>query len=119
VTLVLIKMENGTVCEGVAGVPWPKQWKTAADPARGSFIFSLRASPVRFDLVKPGEALFSGGAFFRFGGLGGDLLVWGDGCGCGSIGQTTYAGPRQDGQLVGGTPGAWKQPYERWELWRL
>jgi hypothetical protein len=51
-TLVLIKMKNGTVCGGVAGVPWPK-WGNAADPTKGSFIFSLGATPVRFDLVKP------------------------------------------------------------------
>jgi hypothetical protein len=52
-TLVLIKMKNGTECGGVAGVPWPKDVGCAAEPAKGSFIFSLGATPARFDLVKP------------------------------------------------------------------
>jgi hypothetical protein len=40
-TLLLIKMKNGTVCGGVAGVPWPKKDKAASDPVMDSFIFSL------------------------------------------------------------------------------
>jgi hypothetical protein len=53
-TLMLIKMKNGAECGGVAGVPWPKEgvWY-GADPAKGSFIFSLGATPARFDLVNP------------------------------------------------------------------
>jgi hypothetical protein len=117
-TLVLIKMKNGTLCGGVAGVPWPKRGK-AADPAKGSFIFSLGATPARFDLVNPARALRCGEMVFVFGDGGDDLYIWNDGDGCGSNGEGAYAGPRQRGQLIGGTAEAFKQAYERWELWRL
>jgi hypothetical protein len=118
-TLVLIKMKNETVCGGVAGVPWPAEWKYAADPAKGSFIFSLGATPARFDLVNPEMALCCCGAFFGFGRYGGELCIWGSGGGCGSVGQGDYAGQREMGQLVGGTAELRLWPYERWELWRL
>jgi hypothetical protein len=55
-TLVLIKMKNGTECGGVAGVPWPKKAGKAADPVKDSVIFSLGATPARFDLVEPEKA---------------------------------------------------------------
>jgi hypothetical protein len=116
-TLVLIKLKNGTECGGVAGVPWPKSGR-AADPAKGSFIFSLGATPARFDLVKPDEALYSGQGGFEFG-VYSDLFVTNDGGCCGSFGEGNYAGPREKGQLVGGTGDDYRQPYERWELWRL
>jgi hypothetical protein len=116
-TLVLIKMKNGTVCGGVAGVPWPKQDVSASDPAKGSFIFSLGAAPVRFDLVNPAKALFCAEDSFGFGYN--DLYVSNEGDGCGSCGQGDYAGPREKGQLVGGTAEEWGEDYERWELWRL
>jgi hypothetical protein len=118
-TLVLIKMRNGTECGGVAGVPWPKKGKVAADPAKDSFIFSLGATPARFNLVKPEHALFCHALMFEFGYGSNDLFVWNDGAGCGSRDQGAYAGPRQRGLLVGATTEACKQPYERWELWRL
>jgi hypothetical protein len=120
-TLLLTKMKNGTECGGVAGVPWPKQDDEAGgDPAKGSFIFSLGETPARFDLITPEQALFNGVAYFGFGpNNGGDLTVWSEGNGCGSWGQRAYAGPREMGQLVGGTTAAYYQPYEVWELWRL
>jgi hypothetical protein len=119
-TLVLIRMKNGTECGGVAGVSWPKKCRMVADPAKGSFIFSLGATPARFDLVKPGAALFCNNQHFGFGpGEGGDLTVWSDGTGCGSRGQLAYAGRREVGQLIGATAEACYQWYERWELWRL
>jgi hypothetical protein len=116
-TLVLVKMKNGTVCGGVAGVPWPKSvW--AADPAKDSFIFTLGATPARFDLVDPGKALYRCDDFFGFGDGGNDMYLWG-GDGCASFGQVSYAGPREKGQFIGGTAETWCQPYERWELWHL
>jgi hypothetical protein len=118
-TLVLFKMKNGTKCGGVAGVPWPEIYEVVADPASDSFLFSLGATPARFDLVKPWQALYSGSGGFRFGGFSSDLHVWGDGRGCGSRGQGAYAGPREPGELIGGTAEDYEQPYERWELWRL
>jgi hypothetical protein len=118
-TLVLIKMKNGTECGGVAGVPWPGCDETAADPAKGSFIFSLGATPARLDVVDPEEALYCDAWSFGFGNDGGDLFVWGDGAGCGPREQGDYAGPREKGQLIGGTAEDFVQPYERWELWRL
>jgi hypothetical protein len=116
-TLVLIKMKNGTECGGVAGVPWPKEgvWY-AADPAKASFIFSLGAIPARFDLVKPERALYCGSWGFEFGHPSGDLFVLTNGKGCGSLCQGDYAGPREPGQLIGGTAEGYYQPYERWEL---
>jgi hypothetical protein len=48
-----------------------------------------------------------------------DLYVWSDGDLCGSHGQVVYTGPREVGQLVGGTAEDFRLPYERWELWRL
>jgi hypothetical protein len=117
-TLVLIKMKNGTECGGLAGVPWPNNgW--AADPTRDSFIFSLGATPARFDLVIPKWALFGMGFGFQFGSRSGELFVSSDGHGCSSARQGAYAGPREPGQLIGGTAGDYQQPYERWELWRL
>jgi hypothetical protein len=117
-TLVLIKMKNGTECGGVAGVPWPKRGSVAADPGKSSFIFSLGATPARFDLVKPETALWCSSRRFEFG-YGDDLFVRNDGDGCGSSGQRDYAGPRKKGELVGAPADASRQPYERWELWRL
>jgi hypothetical protein len=120
-TLMLIKMENGTECGGVAGVPWPKRGG-AVDWAEGSFIFSLGAAPARFDLVRPGDALYCCPGYFQFGLCSAELFVFCDGRGCGSNnadGEGTYAGPREKGQLVGATAGNYTQPYERWELWRL
>jgi hypothetical protein len=117
-TLVLIKMRNGTLCGGVAGVPWPKSGMAAADPAKGSFIFSLGTPPIRFDVVKAERALACGGGFgFGYGTC--DLCVWSNGHGCCSAGQGDYAGPRETGRLVGGTARDCYEPYERWELWRL
>jgi hypothetical protein len=118
-TLVLMKMKNGTECGGVAGVPWPKKGETGADPAKRSFIFSLGAAPARFDLVKPTEALNCDALSFEFGYGSCDLVVWSKGKGCGSFGDGTYAGPRGEGQLIGGTAEHYRHPYERWELWRL
>jgi hypothetical protein len=118
-TLVLIKMKNGTECGGVAGVPWPEKKMVAADPAKGSFIFSLGATPTRFDLVKPEHALYRDGLMVEFGYGSNDLFILNDGSGCCSREQGAYAGPRGKGQLVGGTADFWIQKYERWELWRL
>jgi hypothetical protein len=118
-TLVLIKMRNGTECGGVAGVPWPWPGANAADPAKDSFIFSLGATPARFDLVNPGNALSCVRNHFGFGGDGYDLCILSDGKGCGSLGWVNYSGPRERGQLVGGTALSSMQPYERWELWGL
>jgi hypothetical protein len=87
-TLVLIKMTSGTECGGVAGVPWPKNWyERAADLSKGSFIFSLGATPTRFELVYPEWTLFMGVQRFEFGHRGCDLYVYCDGDGCGSHGQ--------------------------------
>jgi hypothetical protein len=120
-TLMLIKMKNGTVCGGVAGVPWPKKWETAVDPAKGSFIFSLVATPARFDLVNPEKALVCTNLRFGFGDDGYDLCIVANDDVCGSLGQVSYAGPRQTGQLIARTADDYRyfQPYERWELWRL
>jgi hypothetical protein len=71
-TLVLIKMKNGTECGGVAGVPWPK-YEIAADPAKASFIFTLGATPARFDFLQPEWALYCSGSGFGFGLGGGEL----------------------------------------------
>jgi hypothetical protein len=49
-------MKDGTRCV-VVGVPWPKPYSVVADPVKGSFIFSLGATPARFDPVRPGHAL--------------------------------------------------------------
>jgi hypothetical protein len=118
-TLLLIKMKNGTECGGVAGVPWPRNCEVAADYSKKSFIFSLGASPARFDLVSPDWALYCMSWSFGFGYGGGDLFVRNNGGGCGSAGQGDYAGPREKGQLVGGAAEASLQSYERWEMWRL
>jgi hypothetical protein len=99
-------------------VPWPREDEAAADPAKDSFIFSLGATPARFDLVKSERALYCG-AGFQFGYDRGDLYVCNDGRLCGSEGQGDYAGPREMGQLIGGTAEECCGPYERWELWRL
>jgi hypothetical protein len=117
-TLVLIKMKNGTECGGVAGVPWSMEGEIAADPSMGSFIFSLGTAPARFDVIKSEKALYRASYGFAFG-YGCDLCVFANGMGCGSEGQVDYAGPREKGQLVGGTTEARYKPYERWELWRL
>jgi hypothetical protein len=118
-TLVVIKLRNGTECGGVAGVPWPKIDKAAGDAGKDSFLFSLGATPTRFELVKPKSALYCTNWDFGFGYISGDLVVWSDGRGCGSRDIGDYAGPREKGQLVGGTAEASQQLYERWELWRL
>jgi hypothetical protein len=78
-------------------VPWPKKWEKAADPANDSFIFSLGATPARFDLVEPEEALFCMDVRFVFGYRYGDLCVSSNGYGCGSCDQRYYAGPREKG----------------------
>jgi hypothetical protein len=119
-TLLLVRGKNGTVCGGVAGVPWPKRRDgVVADPAMGSFIFSLGATPTRFDLVRPDVALYCTKWSFGFGHESRDLYVLNHGDGCGSLGDGDYVGPRGYGQLVGATAGACYQRYERWELWRL
>jgi hypothetical protein len=118
-TLVLIEMKNGTVCGGVAGVPWPKRGERAVDPARGSFIFSLGAASTRFDLIRPEQALYSDISGFCFGASGHDLYLMPPGLGCGSGGEGDYAGPREAGQLFGGCEQSTFQPVVRWELWRL
>jgi hypothetical protein len=105
-------------------VPWPQilaedDDETAADPGKGSFIFSLGATAARFELVIATDALFCSSWSFGFGEAGNELYVLKDGNGCGSMGQRAYAGPRDAGRLVGGTAEAYNQPYERWELWRL
>jgi hypothetical protein len=117
-TLVLIKMKKGTECGGVAGVPWPNMDAVMGDPAKGSFIFSLGATPARFDLVNPNGALFCTRVGFGFGDDC-DLFIFTTGLGCGSLGQEDYARPREMRQLIGGTAQDCFQPYERWELWRL
>jgi hypothetical protein len=116
-TMVLIEMENGTVCGGVAGVPWPTGSKWATDPAKGSFIFSLGAAPARFDLLTADAPLYCGDIGFQFGRA--DLYVLGDGDGCGSSDNRDYVGSRGSGQLIGGTAESARQRYVRWELWRL
>jgi hypothetical protein len=116
--LVLIKMKNGAECGGVAGVPWPKQYEGGKDPGKDSFIFSLGATSARFDLVDPKTPLYCTSDGFAFG-CPSDLFVFTAREGCGSVGQGDYAGPRESGQLIGGTAATWFQPYERWELWRL
>jgi hypothetical protein len=116
-TLLLLKLKNGTECGGVAGVPWPKGCRDAADPAGNSMLFLLGATPARFDLVNPEKALYSCSVYFGFGSEGA-LNIRRDGE-CRSLGEGAYAGPREKGQLVGGDPKYFKQTYERWELWRL
>jgi hypothetical protein len=138
-TLMLVKMKNGTECGGVAGVPWPGKRLIAADPAKGSFIFSLGATPARFDLVRPESALCCDWKLFGFGCsvdkvrlmddgsivcsyTHNDLYIRNNGWGCGSLSSGDYdARGRRDGQLIGATAteGYYCQPYERWELWRL
>jgi hypothetical protein len=120
-TLLLVEMENGTECGGLAGVAWPPEDTDAKDPSKVSFIFSLGATPTRFDLVRADDqAIRSWDCGFAFGSysIGSDLAVWGDGDGCYAVGQKCYAGPRSDGSLIGTSP-SWKGPYARWELWRL
>jgi hypothetical protein len=117
-TLVLIELKNGTERGGVAAVPWPDTGVTAGDPTGGSFIFSLGAIPARFNLVEREAAV----RFCRFGFMFGareDLFMWNGGRGCGSDGQLDYAGPRERGELIGGNAAMHRQPYVRWELWRL
>jgi hypothetical protein len=118
-TMVLIKMKNGTECGGVAGVPWPKKYDLAADPEKDSFIFSLGATPVRFNLVRPERALYCDNDSFGFGYNGEGLFILNNGVGCGSRDEGAYAGRREWGQLVGATAEEWVEAYERWELWRL
>jgi hypothetical protein len=113
-TLLLIKLKNGAECGGVAGVPWPKCGEAAADPAKGSFIFSVGATSARFDLVTSEQALYCGPRGIQFG-YNGDLVVLTHAAGCGSSDQGDYAGRREPGQLIGGPAAA----YECWELWRL
>jgi hypothetical protein len=90
-TLVLIRLKNGTECGGVAGVPWPKTLKIAADPAKGSFIFSLGATPARFDLVESERALHCRHTSFVFGYDSSDLYVTSGGV-SGSRDEGDYAG---------------------------
>jgi hypothetical protein len=116
-TLVVIKMKNGTVCGGVAGVPWPKIDSGGCGErfihllARGD-SHSLRARQAE-------NALYCTNWEDWFGHISGDLVAWSDGRGCGSRDIGDYAGPRETGQLVGGTAEPSQQLYERWELSRL
>jgi hypothetical protein len=118
-TLLLVEMENGTECGGVAGVPWPPEDTEAKDPSKISCIFSLGATPTRFGLVSAdNQALRSGLGSFAFGsGARYDLGVYGNGDGCCADGQHCYAGPQGDGTLIGTSPSD-HGSYARWELWR-
>jgi hypothetical protein len=111
-------MKNGTVCGGVAGVPWPKRRRVAADPAKDSFIFSLGETPTGFDLVDPDNALCCTTSSFGFGCGPSDLMIWSFGKGCSSCCEGAYAGPRGKG-LVGEPAEGGFHRYKRWELWRL
>jgi hypothetical protein len=120
-TLLLVEMENGTECGGVAGVAWPPTGTEAKDPSRISCLFSLGATPTRFGLVSAdNQAIRSGWGGFAFGsfGHGAELVIWGDGDGCSACGQACYAGPRGQGTLIGTSPSC-KGRYVRWELWRV
>jgi hypothetical protein len=55
-TLVPIKRKNGTECGGVAAVPRPSKYAFASDPARGSCVFSLGATPAHLDPFNPEQA---------------------------------------------------------------
>jgi hypothetical protein len=65
-TLVLLETDAGMVAGGVAAVPWPIE-DDAEDPTMTSFIFSLGANPVRYDLIQPGGAIGADGVGFGFG----------------------------------------------------
>jgi hypothetical protein len=64
-------------------------------------------------------ALFCADGRFGFGNFGEDLVIFNDGDGCCSGREGAYAGPREWGQLVGGSAEELFEAYERWELWRL
>jgi hypothetical protein len=144
-TLLLVEMEHGTECGGVAGVPWPKgtgakdpskvslvfslgatspwpaPYAAAKDPSKVSCIFSLGATPTRFGLVSADDqAIRSWWNAFGFGGRSGgaELAVGSDGWGCIARGQKCYAGPPGVGSLIGTSPSSYGR-YARWELWRL
>jgi hypothetical protein len=93
---LLIEMQNGTECGGVAGVPWPSCGSVVKDPSKVSCIFSLGATPTRFGLVdSENRAITAWSSGFEFGGSDFvDLAVWTNGWGCQSAGQRYYAGPR-------------------------
>jgi hypothetical protein len=93
-TLLLVEMKNGTECGGVAGVPWPPEGTDAKDPWRVSCIFSLDATPARYDLVRADNwAICSWRDAFGFGSSSGsDLAVMGNGHGCVAWAQKCYAG---------------------------
>jgi hypothetical protein len=90
-----------------------------AEPLTGLFIFSLGATPARFDLVNREKAVHSNRCFFGFGDCGNNLYVCNSGLHYGSVGQRDFAGPRGRGQLVGRTVGDWIQSFEGRELWHL
>jgi hypothetical protein len=118
-TPLLILLKNGTECGGVAGVPRPT-WGPVADPARGSLTFSRSpgGSPARFEPANPHRALHCAAGYVTFGCDSHGPLVM-NGCDCNSEGQGDYAGPRDGGQLVGGTADACYRPYGHGELRRL
>jgi hypothetical protein len=76
-TLLLVEMQNGTECGGVAGVAWPPEDADAKDPSKVSCIFSLGAAPTRFGLVRPDNwAIRSWSDAFGFGSRAGyDLAI--------------------------------------------
>jgi hypothetical protein len=119
-TLLLVEMRNGTECGGVAGVPWPPKCTDAEDPSKVSCIFSLGATPTRFDFISAdNQATCSWPGGFQFGsGYWSDLVVLGSGEGCYAWGRVCYAGPQGEGSLIGTSPVPWGR-YARWELWRL
>jgi hypothetical protein len=117
-TLLLVEMQNGTECGGVAGVPWPKDTE-ARDPSMVSCIFSFGSTPTRFGLVSSdSQAIHSWRDGFGFGSWAGFDLVILDGGGCYAEGGKCYAGPPGAGSLVGTSPSRYG-PDARWELWRL
>jgi hypothetical protein len=120
-TLLLVEMPNGTECGGVAGVPWPPAFADAKDPSNISCLFSLGATPARFDLVSANNlAICSHPVGFWFGSCssGSELGVLSNADGCVAIGGRCYAAPQGYGSLIGTSP-VDRRPYARWELWRL
>jgi hypothetical protein len=94
-TLLLVEMRDRTGCGGVAGVPWPPLDTDAKDPSKTSCVFSLGATPTRFDLVRADSpAIHSWDCGFAFGSFlgGSELAVYGNGWGCVACGRKGYAG---------------------------
>jgi hypothetical protein len=105
-TLLLVEMENGTECGGVAGVPWPRD-TDAKGQSKVSGIFSLGATPTRYGLVSPDKpAVCVWWSGLGFGSVAGnsDLGLFSDGWGCSARGQMCYAGPLGVGSLPGTSP---------------